>query len=252
MTENDGGEPTGLPAGIDVVVLAGGLGTRLRGVLPDTPKVLVPVDGRPFLDHLLDRLACQGAGRVILALGYLADRVIEHLAHTPPVLPVLTVVEPVPLGTAGALRLVLPRTAGPAVLVINGDSWTDADLGRFVAHWRRSGRDGAMVAVQVEDVTSFGTLSVSDAGDLLGFAEKALDRSGPGLINAGVYLFGRDLLDRLDDYPGPSLEHDVLERLPAGTLAVHIPERAGFIDIGTPERLARAGAVLGGGKRLDT
>lgn len=249
MAENEGAD---LPAGMDVVVLAGGLGTRLRGVLADTPKVLAPVDGRPFLDHLLDHLARQGAGRVILALGYLAERVIEHLERTPPVLPVLTVVEPTPLGTAGALRLVLPQTAGPAILVMNGDSWMDADLGRFVAHWRRSGRDGAMVAVQVEDVASFGTLAVSDAGDLLGFAEKASDRHGPGLINAGAYLFGRDLLDRLDAFPGPSLEHDVLERLPAGTLAVHISERAGFIDIGTPERLARAGVVLGGGKRLET
>jgi mannose-1-phosphate guanylyltransferase len=231
-------------SGLDVLVLAGGLGTRIRGVLGDTPKVLAPINGRPFLDHLLDRLAAQGAGRAVLALGHLADKVIAHLRTHQAPLPVVTVVEPEPLGTAGALRHANASTRGDAVMVMNGDTWVDVDLAAFEADWRRAGTPAGLLSVRVADVSRFGSVEIGVDGTLARFTEKDPEHTGAGLINAGIYLFGRTLLDELAAYPGPSLERDVLARLPAGSVAVSVAEQAAFVDIGTPESLAGAGTVM--------
>lgn len=230
--------------GLDVLVLAGGLGTRIRAVLGDVPKVLAPINGRPFLDHLLDSLKAQGARRVVLALGYLADKVIAHLAANPPPLPVDWVIETQPLGTAGALRHALPALQGDFVLVMNGDTWVDADLLEFQNAWQASGRAAAIMAVRVEDVSRYGSLDISDQGTLRRFVEKDPNRHGPGIINAGLYLFDRSVLADLQGMAGPSLERDVLACLPAGSVAVHLAERAAFVDIGTPDSLAGAAAVV--------
>src|SRR5437667_5285251 len=114
---------------VDVVVLAGGLGTRLGAVLPELPKILAPIAGRPFLNHLLEWLIEQGARRVILALGSKAGAVLRYLGtQSFPPLEILTVVEPQPLGTAGAIGFSLPYLNGDLVIVMNGDTLVDADL----------------------------------------------------------------------------------------------------------------------------
>ena len=109
---------------IDVVVLAGGLGTRIRDTLGDTPKLLAPVGGTPFLDLLIRRLKSCQARRLVLGLGHLADRVAAHLDANPPdAIEVVTAVEPEPLGTAGALRFVRTHIRTDPVMVMNGDSF---------------------------------------------------------------------------------------------------------------------------------
>lgn len=232
--------PTDL-ADIDVAVLAGGLGTRIAGVLGDTPKVLAPVGGRPFLQVLLDRLA--GARKVVLCLGHLAPKVVEWLGEHPPGVPVECVVEPSPLGTAGALRLALPHLTSDPVLVMNGDSVVETDLASFVADHRRSGAIGSLLAVEVPDGSRFGRVETSPAGRVLRFVEKDLAATGPAWINGGVYAFTPALLARLAAAQGPSLERDFLGLLPEATL--HAARRqARFIDIGTPASLADAPAFF--------
>ena len=231
---------TGLQ-GIDVAVIAGGLGTRIAGVLGDTPKVLAPVGGRPFLAVLLDRLA--GARKVVLCLGHLAPRVTDWLEANPPKIPVDCVVEPEPLGTAGAVRLALPRLTSNPVLVMNGDSVVETDLGTFVADHRRSGAVGSLMAVEVPDGSRFGRLDIGAGGRVLRFIEKDPDARGAAWINGGIYAFSRDLLARLASSTGPSLERDFLGLLPEATL--HAAKRqAPFIDIGTPASLAEAPAFF--------
>src|SRR5260370_29754005 len=111
-------------AGVDIVVLAGGLGTRLGTMLPGIPKVMAPVAGRPFLEHLLERLAEQGARRVILALGSRAAAVLSHLETRPfPSLEIVSVVEPEPLGTAGAIGYAWPVLQSSPTMVVNGDTF---------------------------------------------------------------------------------------------------------------------------------
>ncbi|MGQ9371557.1 nucleotidyltransferase family protein [Azospirillum sp. A39] len=230
---------------IDVAVLAGGLGTRIRGVLGDTPKVLAPVAGRAFLAHLLDYLARHGAQRAVLCLGHLADRVTAWLAQgdSHHAIDVVCQVEPRPLGTAGALRFVRGELRTAHVLVVNGDTFLDADLRAFVASHRLSGAEASVLCVEVEDATRFGRVEIGADGRVLRFAEKS---PGPGTINAGVYLFSAAFLDRVAASDAASLERDVLERLPPGMLHA-VVTRARFVDIGTPESLAAAAEVIGEG-----
>jgi len=229
--------------GIDVVVLAGGLGTRIKGVLGDTPKVLAPINGRPFLDHLLDRLAALGAGRAVLSLGHLADAVITHLQAGSPPLPVVPVVEPAPLGTGGALRLVRPELHSDPAMLLNGDTWLEVDFAAFLDSHRRAGRLCSILCVKVDDVSRYGRVEIADDGTLAAFVEKDPAFSGPGWINGGAVLFSQAALDLLAASRGPSIERDFLATLPPGAIHAH---RAGgaFIDIGTPDSLAGAGAVL--------
>ncbi|WP_448207973.1 nucleotidyltransferase family protein [Azospirillum sp. sgz302134] len=235
-------EPEGALAGIDVAVLAGGLGTRIRDVLGDTPKVLAPVAGRAFLGHLLDRLTGFGARRVVLCLGHLSDRVTAWLARgdVDGALDVTCRIEPRPLGTAGALAHARDALRSDLVLVLNGDTFVDADLGAFVAAHRTSKAEASVLCVAVEDAARYGRVEVDSDGRIRRFVEKA---PGRGTVNAGVYLVSAAFLDRFVAAGATSLERDVLERAPAGTLYAHVVQ-ARFIDIGTPESLAAADDVL--------
>lgn len=231
-------------ADIDVAVLAGGLGTRIRGVLGDTPKVLAPIAGRAFLGHLLDYLSAYGTRRVVLCLGHLADRVTAWLAQgdTHRTLDVVCQIEPRPLGTAGALGYVRKELRSGTVLVMNGDSFLDADLRAFVASHRLSGAEASVLCVEVEDASRFDRVEVGADGRIRRFAGKA---PGGGTINAGVYLFSAAFLDRLAAGGATALERDVLEKAPPGSLHAHVA-KARFVDIGTPESLAAAARVIAG------
>lgn len=245
MTATETSPRDGGLADIDVLVLAGGLGTRLAGVLGDAPKVLAPVGGRPFLDHLLAWLKRSGARRVVLALGHRAEQVEAHLRATPARdLSVVTTIEPRPLGTAGAIRHCAQLLRTDPVMVMNGDTWLDADLGRFVAGFRASGRLGAVLCAEVEDAGRYGRIDIAPDGTVRRFAEKDPRASGPDLINAGIYLFSRTMLAIVNGSDGASLERDILEKLPPGTLHAHRADGARFVDIGTPDSLARASAII--------
>jgi NDP-sugar pyrophosphorylase family protein len=224
-------------ADIDVLILAGGLGTRLSGVLPGTPKVLAPIGDKVFLDILLVHLKRFGARRVILALGHLAAAVQAHVAS----MPVEVVIEPEPRGTAGAIRFARPQLRSATVLIVNGDSFVDADLCDFIAAHRANGADGSVLCTRVEDAARFGTIEIA-SGRVRGFREKA-GLHQPGTINAGIYALERSLLDRIEKMRGPSLEQDIFQKLPMETLAAYVGDFA-FIDIGTPEDWARAVNML--------
>ena len=232
---------TGL-RGIDVVVLAGGLGTRIRSVLGDTPKVLAPIGDRTFLDHLLRFLAQQGAGRVVLALGHRADAVEAHLARHPAPISVVTVIEPRPLGTAGAVRHAAPHLTGDVVMVLNGDTWLEVDLGAFLESHQASKCPFSMICVEVPDVGRYGSVETDGNGHLTRFIEKDTSQRGPGLVNGGVLLLARGALDEM---AGTSLERDFLAVLPPGSVHTYIARGAAFVDIGTPESLSSAASVRG-------
>jgi NDP-sugar pyrophosphorylase family protein len=232
-------------ASVDVAILAGGLGTRLRGTIGEMPKVLAPVGGQPFLDHLLRWLAGFGARRIIMCLGFRADMVVEHLRR--PVvsgLDIVTSIEPKPMGTAGALRLAAPKFSSDTVMVINGDTFVDADLPGFVAAHRRSGAAASILSTTVPSMARYGRLVVDPAGAIEGFAEKDPADTGPGPINAGIYLFNRSWLEALARGQAESLERDVFAAAAPGSFRAVPAGDAAFIDIGTPESLAEAPAVV--------
>jgi len=229
---------------IDAVVLAGGLGTRIRRVLGGTPKLLASVGGQPFLKILVARLRHFGARRLVLGLGYRAHKVTAHLeAHPITGMDTVVAVEPKPLGTAGALRFLRPYVESDPVLVMNGDSFVGADLCDFVAAHRRTGAIVSLLCVEVADARRFGRVDVGADGRVRAFREKDAKRKGAGVINAGVYLFAGSALDRIAKMPEGSLEKDVFPKLLADGVNALVCD-APFVDIGTPKGLRAAGEVL--------
>ncbi|HJO74121.1 MAG TPA: sugar phosphate nucleotidyltransferase [Rhodospirillales bacterium] len=229
---------------IDIVILAGGLGTRIKNALGDTPKLLAPIDGTPFLEFVINRLKLFGARRLVLGLGHLAGAVVEYLeAHPPQEIAVVTMIESEPMGTAGAIRHVAGRIESDPVLIMNGDSFIDADLCGFLAAHEQSGAEASLLCAEIEDTTRYGRLQLSPQGRIEAFLEKDPALSGPGVINAGVYLFSGAMLKTIEAMDGPSLELDVFAALAPETLNA-VPSTGTFIDIGTPDDLARAENVL--------
>lgn len=230
-------EPSTCLADIDIAILAGGLGTRVRAVLGDTPKLLAPTQGRPYIEHLFTWLSGFGAKRVVLCLGFLADAVREYLKLNPPALDVEIAVEPYPMGTAGAIRFARPLLHSNPVLVCNGDTFVDANLTKFVATHRRMQSQATLLCTEVADAARFGKVEMTQDGWVSSFKEKG--ESGPGLINGGLYLISSDLLDKIAAGDAVSLEREILAVMPPRNLACH----AGlydFLDIGTPESLVQA------------
>lgn len=225
---------------VPIAILAGGLGTRLRSVVPDRPKLLAPIGGRLFIDVLLDWLEGQGARRVVLLLGHRAEQVTSHLAAAPrPGLAIETVVEPEPLGTAGAVAFGRAQL-GAAAIVMNGDTFVDCDLDGFATSALSDSGAASLVAVHQADTSRYGRVEVRD-GRLVGFQEKLDGR--PGLVNAGIYFLKQAALAGIHEIKSGSIERDFFAQLPKESAMVW-QTRGRFIDIGTPESLAAAGDLL--------
>jgi len=221
----------------EAIVLAGGFGTRLRGVVDDVPKPLAPVAGRPFLAWLLDRLAASGMRRCILATGYLSDVIEQRIGTRWQGMEIAYSVEPEPLGTGGAIRLAANRLQGDAAHVLNGDTWLEYDPIALEAAACESYAPVAIALAHVDDVARYGAVDI-DHGRVAGFREKG--EAGPGWINAGCYFLGADALAALPARNAFSFEQDVLQpRVQAGVVAA-FTTTAGFIDIGVPEDYASA------------
>jgi len=233
-----------MKAGIGVVILAGGLGTRLRSLLGDVPKALAPVAGRPFLEYLLQRLERQGYRHVVLAAGHGADKLQLHLGDGRRWgLEIEYSIEPQPLGTAGALRLATHGRDARRWLVFNGDSLLDMSLPEFVTAHEARGALASLALIRVGDTARYGTVELGADGAIASFREKSIV-GGPGLINGGVYVLERGVLDAVPDASFASLELDVLPTLVGrGLYGVDYGD-ALFIDIGVPDDYRRAQALL--------
>lgn len=237
-----GGRRTvGKPADVTAAVLAGGLGTRLRPVVADRPKALAEVGGRPFLAHVLDQLAGACIRRVVLCTGYLGGRIEAVFGDAYRGLRLVYSREPSPLGTGGALRLALPLFGSEGVLVMNGDSFCDTDPGAF-SHWCGARKaPAAMVVTNVPDTSRYGRVVVR--GERVVRFEEKRDDGRPGWINAGVYMFRREVIAAIPVGRTISLEQEVLPGLVEHGLRGY-RNRGRFIDIGIPESYAAAQAYL--------
>lgn len=231
-------------SGLDVAILAGGLGSRVRDALGGKPKILAPIHGRPFLDHLLDRLEQDRPRRIVLCLGHKADQVVDRLRRrTGARCAIEWTIERNQLGTGGALRGAHQRLSSDPVLVMNGDTWLDIDFSAFVSGFSAGQAEIGLACASVDDVSRFGAVDIDGDGWVRRFHEKKSGASSPGLISGGVYLFSQRALAALDAAKATSLERDFLETPHVDKIQAFVT-RGTFIDIGTPETLARAGAVI--------
>lgn len=218
-------------------ILAGGLGTRLRSVLADRPKVLAPVAGRHFISFLLDQLADAGLGDVVLCTGYKGDQVQEVFGSRFRRLELRYSQESDPRGTGGALLDALPLLRSDSVLVLNGDSYCQTDIAAFLAWHRRKHSQASLVLTHVPDASGFGSVESDTDHHILRFGEKA--NSAAGWINAGIYALSRDLIASIPQTDQVSLERECFPAWIAnGMLGYSSGGR--FLDIGTPDTLRAA------------
>jgi NDP-sugar pyrophosphorylase family protein len=225
---------------IDIVILAGGQGTRLQSVVADRPKVLAPIDGVPFLRRYLDWLATFGARRVILALGYKADMVQDYIATEDWAgMELETSIETTPLGTAGGLRAALPLIQSETALVTNGDSVTRLDLCRFVEFHHRQHARLSMVLTHQPHVSASGVVQTDTNDAVTSFTEKPAGQATGGHINTGLYLIQRDAIGEIPADRPVSIERDVFPQF-CGRGFYALKGEFPFIDIGTPDSYRRA------------
>jgi D-glycero-alpha-D-manno-heptose 1-phosphate guanylyltransferase len=230
---------------MQLVILAGGFGTRLRGVIPEgLPKPMAPIAGRPFLEHLFDHAIAQGVEEVHLLVGHAAEVISRHFGNSYGGVPVTYSFEYVPLGTGGALKAAEPKLA-EEFLFVNGDTFADVNYCGLLDLLDSSSLSISLA--NIEDVSRYGSV-ITDVDVVVGFRAKGA--VGPGMVNAGVYACRRDLVDLLPDQASFSFEVDFLEpELPRLRPRFQVVD-SGIIDIGTPESYAFANAVFGSMSRV--
>jgi len=217
---------------VDVFILCGGAGTRLRSVVSGMSKVIAEIGGRPFLDILLDNLFLWGFRRIYLGVGYMKEQIIGRYKHDSRI---LFSEEEKPLGTGGAIKHAAPLFSGEHVLVMNGDSFCAVDYGRFYDFHLKNKAFLSIVLAKESDRTDAGNVAIDSTGRITNFQEKSPAKNGERLINGGIYLMRRDVFDHMPAKDIFSIEHDffpnILEKPCYGFVV-----DGEVMDIGIPER----------------
>lgn len=215
---------------MEAIVLAGGFGTRLREVIPDLPKPMAPVAGRPFLEILLSMLASKGFNRVVLSLGFMSEKIINHFHHSYQSIELVYEVEDQPLGTGGALRAALQHCRADHVFIFNGDTYLDLEIDELERQWQKT-NNPIIVVREIADTARYGRVDINE-GRIQGFLEKGMD--GVGLINAGCYVLPKNILNEFDVGRIFSLENDFFAKQFQYIHFDSFLTQGQFIDIGIP------------------
>lgn len=214
------------------IILAGGLGTRLRSAVPDLPKCLAPVAGRPFLFYVINYLRSQGINNFIFSLGYKHEMITGYLEKDFATLAYKTVVEEEPLGTGGAIRLAAAQAQAPQLVVTNGDTLFRADIPAMLQLHKQNNAACTLALKPMQDFDRYGVVEISEEGRITAFKEKQQYKQGT--INGGLYVIDREAL--LADLPEKfSFEKDFLEAKYADGQFYGLAQDHYFIDIGIPE-----------------
>jgi NDP-sugar pyrophosphorylase family protein len=228
---------------LDAYVLCGGLGTRLRPLVADRPKVLAEIAGRSLLEILLDLLHRAGLRRFVLCAGYRAEAVLAAVPALRRFGEIEVSIEDEPLGTGGALRRALPCGRSDPFLATNGDTVCPAlDLGAMLAFHAQHGAQLTLALARAGDDGEYGAVTLDADQRITGFAEKGTPVAG-GHHSAGVYLMDRDWFESRAPGGAFSLENDLFPRC-VGDRAFGFPYAGSFLDIGTPDRYRMADRCL--------
>ena len=221
------------------LILAGGLGTRLRHVVGEVPKPLAPVADKPFLWWLLLQLEQQGITDVYLSVGYRHDMIQSYLGDQYGSMRLRYVIEQEPLGTGGAILEALTVIPEQELLILNGDTLALVDLKAFIADAEARQADISMAVATVANAGRYGTVEIAPGSHRIeAFIEKG--RTGSGCINAGVYYVRKEALLTAGLPRTFSFEQDYLAKQVHRTNLIAFPHVTDFIDIGIPEDYSRA------------
>jgi len=233
-----------MPENPDAVILSGGFGLRLREVVGDVPKPMARIGSRPFMELLLKQLKRHGFSRVILSVGYKHEVIREHFSEKAFGIELVYSIETSPLGTGGALRQAAGYFRTETALVMNGDSYTDVDLGLLIrAH---AGNSADVTAVVIPETRSdAGSVVLDRNGKITSFAEKLIVPESR-YLSAGIYMLNKNLIGTIQHAEKISLEEQLFPQwLSAGRHIEGFVFEGQCLDIGTPERFQMAQDLLG-------
>jgi D-glycero-alpha-D-manno-heptose 1-phosphate guanylyltransferase len=217
----------------EAIILAGGLGTRLKSAIPDLPKCMAPVNGRPFLFYVINYLRSQGIEKFIFSLGYKHEVVEAYLQTEFPTLDFLSLVEKEPLGTGGAILASCYKTSQQTVLVVNGDTIFKADIENAFREHLKNGSDCTLLLKPMENFDRYGVVELNEDDSIKSFEEKRFYKMG--LINGGIYILNTEQF-LAEELPGKfSFEKDYLEKYFETRKIYGSVHDEYFIDIGIPE-----------------
>ena len=223
----------GYGVGLEAIILAGGLGTRLRSVVSDVPKCMAPVNGIPFINFIISYLKNEGVERFILSLGYKSEIVIDYVNKTFVDIEIEYVIEDTPLGTGGAIKLACGKAKSEDVLILNGDTLFNIDIKNFTEFHKTNKADFTVALKEMKDFNRYGAVEINEDFTIKTFHEKTYCRQG--FINGGIYALNvnRFMHESLPDVF--SFEKDFLERNIGKKKFYGLPCDYYFIDIGIPE-----------------
>jgi len=229
---------------IDVVILCGGFGKRLKSIISDRPKPMAEIEGKPFIQFLIECFSNFGIERFILCTGYKDNIIRQYFQDRYGDKEILISKEDKPLGTGGSLRHAIHLIENNPFFVINGDSFCKLNIYDFYKFHVLKKALVSIALVKVKNTEKFGYVNVDTLGSITKFDEKN-GSIQEGLINAGIYLMNRDIFSYLKEYPNIfSLEHDLFPGLINKGLFGMKSDCQYFMDIGTPESFFRAQKLL--------
>lgn len=228
------------------IILAGGMGTRLRSAVPDLPKPMAPIHNRPFLEHQMDYWLAQGVSRFIISVGYMHEVITGHFGSSYRGVPVSYAVEEAPLGTGGGFLLATKQLSGnEPFIALNGDTFFEVNLAQMLDFHNRKSSDWTFALARSNQEGRYMAMGVAEDGKITSLKSGAAQVGSP--INSGVYLINPKVLQPFSAEIGGkfSLEDDIFARLMAQGAAIYGLEFAGnFIDIGIPDDYYRADKIL--------
>jgi D-glycero-alpha-D-manno-heptose-7-phosphate kinase len=221
------------------LILAGGFGTRLKEIISDRPKVMAPINGKPFLEYIIQLLRRNGFSEIVISLGYLGDYVKAYFGDgTSFGVKIEYAVEDFPLGTGGALKNSEKFFKEP-FLVVNGDTYLETDFDRLISFHNDKKSLATIALAEVADAGGSGLVSRLKSGQIKSFEEKP--KAGKrGFVNAGYYFFSPKIFKHIPSVKRLSLERIVFPKLVKSKLIYGVPMNAGFLDIGKPESYEKA------------
>ncbi|RCH71359.1 MAG: NDP-sugar synthase [Candidatus Poseidoniales archaeon] len=226
---------------MDVVVLAGGFGTRLRPWTETIPKPLLPILDKSMIEHVLDVLPESQVDKVLIAAGYGVEQIREHFEKIPLPYEVVIVEETEPLGTGGAIANCREHLSGGTFCVINGDLITSLKVEEMLEFHKQNGGIATISLWEVEDPSRFGVADYKeDTGKIMRFQEKpAIEDAYSNLINAGTYILEQEIFDFMPD-GAHSIERDIYEKIAVTGALNGFPFAGMFVDAGTPPSFVEA------------
>lgn len=222
----------------DCIILCGGLGKRLQSIVHDVPKVMAQVDGRPFLNFIIEFLKSKNVERIVLCTGYKADLVERYYRQQDFGLIIDFSTENEPLGTGGALKNAREVISSDPFFVLNGDSFLPIDLQAFLDFHMEKKSIASMLISEVEDGKDFGNLEIDENQQIVDFREKDVGTKKQ-LVNAGIYCFSQKAFSCMPETKKFSLENDFFPKLIGNKFYGYCTDKE-FMDISTPERYESA------------